>query len=50
MNLKEILLEVGVIEKIKTTLRSKEVHPGAYLGGGHWAMAPPLGRQDCKIE
>ena len=23
--------------------------PGAYLGGGHCAMPPPLGRQDCKI-
>ena len=23
---------------------------GAYLGGGHWAMAPPLGRQDSIIS
>ena len=23
---------------------------GAYLGGGHWAMAPPLARQDSIIS
>ena len=26
------------------------VQPGAYLGGGHLAMAPPLGRQDSIIS
>ena len=27
-----------------------EPQAGAYLGGDHWAMAPPLGCQDCIIS
>ena len=26
------------------------MHSGAYLGGSHWAMAPPLGSQDNIIS
>ena len=36
-----------VLVFVKNNLRCFQ--PGAYLGGGHWAMAPPLGRQDRII-
>ena len=32
------------------TQHSADARPGAYLGGGHWNMAPPLGCQNSIIS
>ena len=34
---------------LKATVKIWQLVPGACLGGGHWVMAPPLGRQDRII-